>query len=444
MTLSRMSYHEYMPSRDSMAAQMYDLKKVIKQKYSRISRDHSVYPFKLLQPENAPEDLKSLLSLYTNDVLKNIVDALKADIPRNVNKDVLIRELSKEIINSFEKFLGTMNDSMYHLLLKFRDVSQIPLSKVNAQASSVNYLLQRGYLFRCLSQEDEVLLMPEELLHILNRLDEAETNRNVKRNTAICKIGRRILYYYGVMDDYHFYMYLNTQFDNFEKGRLDVKINLSRLSYSDYYRKKDINQNADKIFKNYAQYAKEVNEVCFNDNYHRLFFCYYSVFDPYNIYFEQQQREDLDFLPLCCNELMTERLSDAKAKDAMREYLIKHLRLDPFKAHMLVEEWGCYVKNGENPGIYIDNILEYLDFKAADQVNEMLSFSSVYFMNELNQWRIKGHTPNELMGIKLEERRKQAAYQKTAAESKDMGGKTARNDPCPCGSGKKYKKCCGK
>lgn len=27
-----------------------------------------------------------------------------------------------------------------------------------------------------------------------------------------------------------------------------------------------------------------------------------------------------------------------------------------------------------------------------------------------------------------------------------MGGETkvGRNDPCPCGSGKKYKKCCGK
>jgi len=23
------------------------------------------------------------------------------------------------------------------------------------------------------------------------------------------------------------------------------------------------------------------------------------------------------------------------------------------------------------------------------------------------------------------------------------GTKTGRNDPCPCGSGKKYKKCCG-
>ncbi|HWN94354.1 MAG TPA: SEC-C metal-binding domain-containing protein [Methylomirabilota bacterium] len=26
----------------------------------------------------------------------------------------------------------------------------------------------------------------------------------------------------------------------------------------------------------------------------------------------------------------------------------------------------------------------------------------------------------------------------------EAGGKQCRNEPCPCGSGKKYKKCCGK
>ena len=26
---------------------------------------------------------------------------------------------------------------------------------------------------------------------------------------------------------------------------------------------------------------------------------------------------------------------------------------------------------------------------------------------------------------------------------KDLGKKISRNDPCPCGSGKKFKKCCG-
>jgi len=34
-----------------------------------------------------------------------------------------------------------------------------------------------------------------------------------------------------------------------------------------------------------------------------------------------------------------------------------------------------------------------------------------------------------------------------AAKRKELatvGNKVGRNDPCPCGSGKKYKKCCGR
>jgi uncharacterized protein YecA (UPF0149 family) len=29
-------------------------------------------------------------------------------------------------------------------------------------------------------------------------------------------------------------------------------------------------------------------------------------------------------------------------------------------------------------------------------------------------------------------------------EKAPVGARTGRNDPCPCGSGKKYKKCCGR
>nr|WP_243152435.1 SEC-C metal-binding domain-containing protein [Clostridium butyricum] len=28
-------------------------------------------------------------------------------------------------------------------------------------------------------------------------------------------------------------------------------------------------------------------------------------------------------------------------------------------------------------------------------------------------------------------------------QTKNVNKKIGRNDPCPCGSGKKYKKCCG-
>ena len=38
----------------------------------------------------------------------------------------------------------------------------------------------------------------------------------------------------------------------------------------------------------------------------------------------------------------------------------------------------------------------------------------------------------------------QAAENQAKAKPVRTGPKVGRNDPCPCGSGKKYKQCCGK
>jgi len=50
--------------------------------------------------------------------------------------------------------------------------------------------------------------------------------------------------------------------------------------------------------------------------------------------------------------------------------------------------------------------------------------------NQLAKWQASPHAKAfELLGT---------------PEAKAAGAKVGRNDPCPCGSGKKYKKCCGK
>ena len=42
-----------------------------------------------------------------------------------------------------------------------------------------------------------------------------------------------------------------------------------------------------------------------------------------------------------------------------------------------------------------------------------------------------------------EERRKELYLKQKKSGTITRGKKIGRNDPCPCGSGKKYKKCCG-
>lgn len=49
--------------------------------------------------------------------------------------------------------------------------------------------------------------------------------------------------------------------------------------------------------------------------------------------------------------------------------------------------------------------------------------------------------PSEAMRFDL---LKQLADIKPSAPQKEKQKKVGRNDPCPCGSGKKYKRCCGK
>jgi uncharacterized protein len=43
-----------------------------------------------------------------------------------------------------------------------------------------------------------------------------------------------------------------------------------------------------------------------------------------------------------------------------------------------------------------------------------------------------------------QERRKQLYKEQKMSKTVVKGAKVGRNDPCPCGSGKKYKKCCGR
>jgi preprotein translocase subunit SecA len=51
----------------------------------------------------------------------------------------------------------------------------------------------------------------------------------------------------------------------------------------------------------------------------------------------------------------------------------------------------------------------------------------VHLSNHSRQWVVKGYAPFELLPRELKNSNKL---------------KVGRNDPCYCGSGKKYKKCC--
>ena len=85
------------------------------------------------------------------------------------------------------------------------------------------------------------------------------------------------------------------------------------------------------------------------------------------------------------------------------------------------------------------------------------------YLNYMPHWQLKGHTPveaqsclSELDKTSRQERQKRSYQDDGYVRPKDFCAnfgvtmpivaekKPGRNDPCPCGSGKKYKNCCGK
>ncbi|KZE38714.1 hypothetical protein AV656_07370 [Bhargavaea cecembensis] len=92
-------------------------------------------------------------------------------------------------------------------------------------------------------------------------------------------------------------------------------------------------------------------------------------------------------------------------------------------------------------GLLLDD--EGIVFDDDQQANELIG---LYFdmVNATRMWENRGHTPNELRGSGELKVLSGGASGTAGAGQQAVTEKAGRNDPCPCGSGKKYKKCCGK
>lgn len=134
-------------------------------------------------------------------------------------------------------------------------------------------------------------------------------------------------------------------------------------------------------------------------------------------------------------------------KNIYKDLLAKHKEVKKTTIAELANEYGTTVEfiMGFVDGIN-DSLKQSYDLENFEEDSELvfdIDLEKLYFnmldakadyLFNLPQWD----------GIFSEEKRKE--IQKDYRESKIVRNenKIGRNDPCPCGSGKKYKKCCGK
>ena len=117
----------------------------------------------------------------------------------------------------------------------------------------------------------------------------------------------------------------------------------------------------------------------------------------------------------------------------------------------------------EDPGQYFREEVLY-DYNSSDSLFRKAMKLLDDYLNNMPHWQLKGHTPMEVHGLLSEEdkavkRKRQESrsyHDDDYISPKDWMAnlgvtmpiiaekKPGRNDPCPCGSGKKYKNCCGR
>ena len=132
-----------------------------------------------------------------------------------------------------------------------------------------------------------------------------------------------------------------------------------------------------------------------------------------------------------------------KEYDSLLNYVTKHLFAgNELKAEMLVEDIQGYCLRDFSPRQIFDlfNVRD-VSFDDEDQVNEVLKLV-MELANNTRTWENNGHTPNEIFEKYEKPHLRPLPDKPFKFNGSVKKEKIGRNDPCPCGSGKKYKKCC--
>jgi len=127
--------------------------------------------------------------------------------------------------------------------------------------------------------------------------------------------------------------------------------------------------------------------------------------------------------------------------------LLKYVKENFFKKDEEMAEWLCEeihvtCQIGADMQTILDAFNDWrISFEDIDQVNEVMGLV-MGLCNNVRVWENNGHTPREIFEKFEKPNLKPLPDKPFEFRSSAKRKKIGRNDLCPCGSGKKYKKCC--
>lgn len=124
-------------------------------------------------------------------------------------------------------------------------------------------------------------------------------------------------------------------------------------------------------------------------------------------------------------------LAKTKEFERFEKYLVKAFRVAKEDAQDLLALTVIDIRNELTFHEVMQNLVESFEFSSKTEAAEFTSYVTK-LANSTPRWLLKGHAPNDI------------SRSEPVAAAAPVTKAVGRNEPCPCGSEKKYKKCCGK
>ncbi|EPY2304753.1 YecA family protein [Clostridium sporogenes] len=366
---------------------------------------------------NEKNNLETLLNNLTKNDLTDVRKSLDVKGASKLNKKELIEVLENKLKNNLNEVISNIGFYEYIFLDRYFDEIEYINKNTNKFDNAINDLKKKGIIFQ-IDEDKNKVVIPEELKDNIkeNFIEEEEFNLGFYISKDILKVVEVLLHYYGALSLEELYKIIHSMSSNLNYGKdRNIEIEFDRSYLTNLL--SDNN-------RSYYGIKKQDNT--------------YYVEDVINLSYVLQGHKAiqyLDYKELSINYIRKFNKEEfyIKPLEKLKKYMKENLNIKEEKLNELMYSTSCLMKNAFSVDYIFEDIKGRIYLKN-EEIERYIKDIITEINNNIEKWCLRGHSITE---IKLKEDK---IYEKV--EKVNHKGKIGRNDPCPCGSGKKYKKCC--
>ena len=342
---------------------------------------------------------KSFLEKMTKDELVKIAKKYSVKGLTTLKKADVVERMMEVILNNTRVVLELMEENTLRYLEDLTKENGLKKYECN-EMIYINYLRNRGLAFSGTKDNEAFVVVPKELREIISSNIDKDLKEKSILNEEIIKATAGMVYYFGVC-------------------KIDfIKSNINKLFAADF---------DDTYISSLIASGEEVGYDYVIDG---DMLCHIDVEDVEKIITLQEEAKN-DYYKFDKKSLIKAGKIDFVEENKQVTKLEKVLgELFVIDKNILKEEMDSFIvaiKNEVERSEAIDIFLQAYEIES-EQEREIFTYELDVLAKSIRKWSLKGYTEDEIA--------------KEASRVVNVV-KIGRNDPCICGSGKKYKKCCG-